>query len=324
MKVRTKKVHGRKIRYTRMGLGLAALGRPGYLTLGHAHDLPQNKSKEEMLRHAIEVLDAAWAAGVRYYDVARSYGEGELFLKLWLELRNIEAKEVTVASKWGYTYTANWQVEAAQHEVKEHTLATLRRQIGESGTLLGPWLRLYQIHSASVESGVLQKQDVLDELARLRDGGLLIGLSVTGVQQADTLEQALSITRGGTPLFGSVQATWNLHERSAGAMLQAAHRAGWLVIIKEGLANGRLTERGLASDSPLLKLSRSEQQPVDGLALGAILAQPWVDVVLSGAATVKHLLSNLKANDNGEALLLNGLLEKSDDYWRSRSLLGWN
>ena len=48
---------------------------------------------------------------------------------------------------------------------------------------------------------------------------------------------------GGVNPFQSVQATWNLLERSAGPALADAHAAGWGVIVKEALANGRLAER---------------------------------------------------------------------------------
>ncbi len=328
MNVLTKTIQGKTIYYSRLGLGLAALGRPGYMTLGHAEDLPAERTQYAMMLHAMGVLDAAWAAGVRYYDVARSYGAGELFLNTWLRIRNIDPDQVTVGSKWGYTYTAQWKVQAEQHEVKDHSLATLRRQIGESSTLLGPWLRLYQIHSATLESGVLEKSDVMDELARLRDGGLVIGLSVSGVQQAAVIEKALTINRGGTPVFGSVQATWNLMERSAGPMLAEAHQAGWLVIIKEGLANGRLTSRGLPDDSPLNELSRNRHESIDALALSAILAQSWVDIVLSGAATVPQLKSNLMSEraswTKTEAMQTESMQIVPNDYWQQRSRLTWN
>src|SRR5262245_29982211 len=121
MNVLTKVIQSKTIQYTRMGLGLAALGRPGYITLGHAQELPGERTQEAMLHHAIGVLDAAWAAGIRYFDVARSYGAGELFLQTWLRIRGISPEQVTVGSKWGYTYTANWQVQAAVHEVKDHS-----------------------------------------------------------------------------------------------------------------------------------------------------------------------------------------------------------
>jgi len=93
-----------------LGLGLAALGRPGYINLGHAGDLHGDYAVEDMQANAHAVLDAAYQAGVRYFDAARSYGKAEVFLGSWLRSREIPPESVTVASKWGYTYTAAWQV----------------------------------------------------------------------------------------------------------------------------------------------------------------------------------------------------------------------
>ena len=151
---------------TPAGLGLAALGRPGYINLGHAHDLEHTYDEKAMEAHAHQVLDAAWEAGVRYFDAARSYGKAEAFLGSWLRSRRIPPEAVTVGSKWGYTYTAGWNVNAPVHEVKEHSLAVLRRQRAESAANLGDYLDLYQIHSATRESGVLENPEVLAELSR--------------------------------------------------------------------------------------------------------------------------------------------------------------
>jgi aryl-alcohol dehydrogenase-like predicted oxidoreductase len=228
---------------SRLGLGLAALGRPGYMTLGHADDLGRDYGVDAMRAHAHAVLDAAAAAGVRYLDAARSYGEAEAFLADWLAARRIVPGSIGVGSKWGYEYTAGWRVDAATHEVKEHSLARLERQLAESRARLGAHLALYQIHSATLESGVLEDRAVLARLARLRAAGVAIGLSLSGPRQAATLQRALAIAIDGAPLFGAVQATWNLLEPSAGAALAAAHAAGLGIIVKEALANGRLTAR---------------------------------------------------------------------------------
>jgi aryl-alcohol dehydrogenase-like predicted oxidoreductase len=274
-----------------------------------------------MERVADAVFDAAYRRGVRYFDVARSYGKGEDFLANWLGQRDLGPSAVTVGSKWGYTYTAGWRVDAPVNEVKDLSLASLRRQFGESRELLGPHLRLYQIHSATLDSGVLDDHGVLDELARLRAGGLAVGLTVTGRQQPETVERALDV--GG---FDTVQATWNLLERTAGPALAAAHAAGLGVIVKEPLANGRLTDRGdIAS---LLDTARQVGATPDAVALAAVLAQPWADVVLSGAATTEELGSNLAALDiELEPEIFERLDEVQEDrltYWKTRSELPWN
>jgi len=320
-----------------LGLGMAALGRPGYINLGHAEDLEGDHDPAAMEARAHAVLDAAWAAGVRYFDTARSYGRGEEFLGSWLGARDIGGDAVTVGSKWGYTYTAGWQVVADHHEIKEHSLAVLVRQWGESRASLGANLGLYQIHSATLDSGVLDNVAVLEELARLRDQGVAIGLTSSGPGQADVLRRALDVEVDGRTLFSVVQATWNLLERSAEPALVDAAARGIGVIVKEAVANGRLTERNEEPGfAPVLALLREEARAggttVDGLAIAAALSRPWTDVVLSGAASVAQLESNLTATAD-EALAsgaaaaertLAHLAQPPEAYWRMRSALAWN
>lgn len=304
-----------------IGLGLAALGRPGYINLGHGEDLRGQTDVDVMERNAHEALDAALDGGVKYFDAARSYGKAEAFLASWLERRGLRPGEVTVGSKWGYTYTAGWEVDADPPEVKDLSAATLRRQLAESRAIFGPHLRLYQIHSATLESGVLEDRDVLEELSRLREEGLAIGVSVTGPRQAETIRRALEVGS-----FDTVQATWNLLERSAGPALAEALGAGLGVLVKEVLANGRLTARG--GDSLLTEVAAERGTTPDALAFAAVLAQPWADVALSGATTVEQLRSNLAAldvdYDDELDRRLAPLTEEPDRYWSTRGALPWN
>jgi len=317
---------------SRVGLGLAALGRPGYINLGHADDLARDYDVAAMRARTGAILDAAWAAGVRYFDAARSYGRAEEFLAAWLETRRIAPEAVTIGSKWGYTYTAGWRVDAAQHEIKEHSLANLERQAAESGRWLAGQLDLYQIHSATLDSGVLNDRAVLERLARLREEGIAVGLSLSGARQADTLRTAMAVRIDGRPVFDAVQATWNILEPSAGPALRQAHDAGMGVIVKEALANGRLTERNTApsfaaSRRRLEQVARAHGCGLDALALAAVLAQPWVDVVLSGAATVGQLQANLTALavrwDDATGAALEPIAEDPRQYWSTRSALPW-
>lgn len=331
--MKLKKFGNTQLAVTPIGLGLAALGRPGYINLGHADDLNRRYDVAAMESHAHAVLDAAWEAGIRYFDAARSYGRAEQFLASWLAARQVAPADVTVGSKWGYTYTADWEVDADVHEVKEHSLAVLQRQIKETYAQLGDYLDLYQIHSATLSSGVLENRPVLDELARLRAGGLHIGLSLSGAKQAETLEKALTVRYDGELLFASVQATWNLLERSAGPALQAAGDAGMAVIVKEALANGRLTPRNSeptfqAKWELLAQTAVAKETTIDALALAAVLAQPWATVVLSGAANADHVRSNVRALeiewDAETAVRLQPLTEAPQTYWQTRSNLPWN
>lgn len=120
-----------------IGLGLAAIGRPGYITLGRARDLGSDRSVETLRRQAHELLDAAYAGGVRYVDAARSYGRAEEFLSSWLDRRGFASGEVTVGSKWGYVYTADWRVGAEVNEVKDHSLAKFQAPAGREPRAAG-------------------------------------------------------------------------------------------------------------------------------------------------------------------------------------------
>lgn len=316
----------------RLGLGLAALGRPAYITLGRGEDLPGGRAPEELERNAHDVLDAAFAAGVRYVDAARSYGRAEAFLRSWLLARGHEPGPVVVGSKWGYRYVGDWRLDAERHEVKDHSAAALRAQLAETEALIGPWLALYQVHSATPESGVLEDGEVLDLLAGLRERGVEIGLTTSGPGQADTIRRALAIERGGRPLFAAVQATWNVLDRSAEAALLEARAACRTVIVKEALANGRLGPRGDAGRAgPVAELARALGVGADAVALGAALSRPWADLVLSGAATPDQLRSNLAATrlDPGAlAAALDGplapLREAPEAYWARRAALPWS
>jgi len=325
MQSRTLGASGLKV--TPIGIGLAGVGRPAYLGFGRDIDLGPDRSVGALRQRTHDLLDAAYAAGVRYVDAARSYGLAERFLGAWLRKHKRQPGDPTVGSKWGYAYVGDWSLDAKVHEVKEHSPGALRRQCAESRAELDGHLLLYQIHSATLETGVLGNRAVLNELGRIKEQGVSIGLSVSGPAQADVIRQSLDARIDGERVFQTVQATWNLLERSAGAALREAHEAGYGVIVKEALANGRLAGRAdLASGVPA-EIASGHGVKVDAVAIAAALANPWVHVVLSGATTVEQLSSNL------EALLVNlpatelealeTLTEPPRDYWLQRQSIPW-
>jgi aryl-alcohol dehydrogenase-like predicted oxidoreductase len=124
----------------------------------------------------------------------------------------------------------------------------------------------------------------------------------------------------------SGEATWNLYERAAEPALVRSHAAGVRVYVKEALANGRLAGRAPAPELEAAA-ARAGTSP-DAVALAAVLARPWADVVLSGAATVGALSSNLRAIEVAWSRDLDRRLapmeEDSGAYWARRAELAWN
>jgi aryl-alcohol dehydrogenase-like predicted oxidoreductase len=299
----------------RLGLGLAALGRPAYINVGRG-ELPADRTVDAMRAASWEVLDAAYAAGVRWVDVARSYGRAEEFLAGWLADR--APAGLTVSSKWGYAYVGEWRLDAPVHEVKEHSLARFTAQWAETSALLGGALSLYQVHSLTADSPLFDDPALQDALASLP---VRVGFSTSGPRQADTVRRALALERHGERVFTAVQSTWNMLETSVGPALAEAHAAGAHVLVKEALANGRL-----AVDPPAAIAGMAEAQGVgpDAVALAAVLTLPWADTVLLGPAGPGQLRANLAALRVHGAASLPGLAVEPEKYWSDRAALAWS
>src|SRR5207244_6597175 len=101
------------------------------------------------------------------------------------------------------------------------------------------------------------------------------------------------------------------------AALSRAREAGLRVLVKEALGNGRLVAR-------LEVAAQRRGVTSDALALAAALAQPWADVVLSGAVSPEMLASNLAARHGSYDGSLDHLAEDPDVYWSKRAKLAWN
>ena len=310
----------------RLGIGLAAVARPAYITTGRSRDLGEQRDPEQLEQRTWAVLDAAVAAGIGYVDVARSYGRAEQFLASWLQAR--PGVDVLVGSKWGYRYVGGWRLDAPTHEVTDHSLAAFLRQREETSALLGDRLSVYHVHSATLETGVLDDDALHGALGELRATGVRVGISTSGAEQAAAVRRALEVVVDGEQLFTSFQATWNVLETSVAPALAEAAAAGAQVLVKEPLANGRLAPGGSDPASARAhELAAALGVSTDALALAAALAAPWATRVLSGAVTPEQVRSNAAAAavvlPPGVQAELATLAQDPSAYWAARSRRDW-
>ncbi|MFD2726989.1 aldo/keto reductase [Hyunsoonleella rubra] len=315
---------------TKIGLGLAALGRPEYINIRENKNL--DKSEKAFKENTFSVLDEAYNLGISYFDTAPSYGKGEAFLQEWNASRNHQ--NVILGTKWGYTYMANWELGFdGKHEVKEHSLEKLKEQWDVSKQLL-PRLKYYQVHSATFESGILENQSVINELHRIKKAtNLKIGITASGANQKEIVSIALKIKVENEALFDSFQVTYNVFEQDAFQILNTALSQGKSVIVKEALANGRVFpnpnfEHYKNTYEVLERLSKKYGVGIDALALRFVMDNLKPTYVLSGASNKKQLKENVKAHDfsfsKTELDVLRNQNIAPKTYWKERDLLTWN
>jgi aryl-alcohol dehydrogenase-like predicted oxidoreductase len=315
---------------TKIGLGLAALGRPDYINIRSDSDI--DKSVEGFRANAFKVLDRSYALGIRDFDVAPSYGFGEQFLQNWNDSRN--HKDVSISTKFGYTYVANWELGySGKHEIKEHSLDKLNLQWDVSKNFL-PDLKIYQIHSATLDSGVLNNINVLSRLNELKQKHKLkIGISSSGTEQVQIIEEAQKVNLDGNALFDSYQVTFNIFEQSCFDILNQLLTEDKTIIIKEALANGRVFrnskfDKYKTAYAYLETLSQNYEVGTDAIAMRFVIDALEPTLVLSGGANTSQIEENLKALNfqlNEEEIeKLKSFAVPPKNYWEERSNLAWN
>jgi aryl-alcohol dehydrogenase-like predicted oxidoreductase len=315
---------------TKIGLGLAALGRPDYINIRSDNTI--DKSINGFKTNALEVLDESYKLGIRDFDVAPSYGLGEQFLLDWNNSR--KHNDVNLSTKFGYTYVANWEIGFdGKHEIKEHSITKLNEQWDISKALL-PNLKIYQIHSATLDSGVLSNKAVLSRLNQLKKNhNLKIGISSSGTEQIKIIEKARDIIFDNEALFDSYQVTFNIFDQSCYMVLRELLAKGKTVIIKEALANGRIFRNKSFQNYKTIYnyldlLASKYNVGADAIGLRFLIDYLEPTILLSGASNCKQIKQNLKALnfelDQTEIEKLKSLKFSPKNYWEERDNLKWN
>jgi len=197
-----------------------------------------------------------------------------------------------------------------------------------------PALKIYQVHSATFESGILENKDVLNRLYEIKkQTGLQIGITTSGVNQSEIIEAALKIKIEKEDLFDSYQVTYNILEQATHNILKLLLELGKTVIIKEALANGRIFKNEKFSHyqkfyNVLNSLAKKYRVGTDAVALRYVMDNLEPTFLLSGASNKEQLEQNIKAQnfklEKEELKVLNSFKTDSQKYWEERNMLSWN
>jgi aryl-alcohol dehydrogenase-like predicted oxidoreductase len=312
-----------------IGLGTAAIGRPQYINL--RQEVSPDFSLARFKEQGVQVLNEAYKQGIRYFDTASGYGLAEQLLIDWI--KDKKYTDIEIATKWGYTYIANFNPNAKIHEVKELSLNNLNKQWEQSKKLL-PYLKSYQIHSATIDSGVFENKKVLDRLGTLKtEYGLHIGLTTSGANQINIIKKALDIEIDGKALFNVFQVTYNIMDQSLYQIAKKLIAHNKRIVIKEALANGRIFPNTKYPHyaklyQTLQNLSVKYKVGIDAIAIRLCMDSFQPYMVLSGALNKNQITQNLKAIrfklDEKEITDLKQFSVTPDQYWNERKQLEWN
>lgn len=281
------------------GLGCNNFGRAGTAT--------------ETLAGTREVIDAAIANGVSFFDTADMYGkEPGLSETLMGDALQGRRERVVLATKFGHQRDMGYDYPAGRGSRRY-----VRRAVEESlRRLQTEWIDLYQLHLPDPETPIAETIDALDEL--VREGKIRYyghsNLAGWQIAEAELTTQLRSSGR-----FISAQNQYSLLARAVEReVLPAAQRfaLGFFPYfpLHNGLLTGKFTREGGPEESRIMSARRHvwENAPWDALdayaefcadrgitmleaTFGWLLAQPTVASVIAGATSAAQIEANAKA-----------------------------
>jgi aryl-alcohol dehydrogenase-like predicted oxidoreductase len=295
----------------RTGLELSRIGL-GCGNFGGIGSAPELFGRGESEEQAFALMDAAWAAGITFFDTAASYGGGrsESWIRKWRSERGVP---VLSSSK------VYWSVTGDPDDRGLSRKRILREVEGSLGRLGVDQLDLYLTHAPDPETPIEETLRALDELV---SAGKVRAIGASNLD-AQQLEEALETSeRLGLARFEWVQNEFSLLEQRAGGVLAVCEReglgftpfsplgGGWLTgkyRRGEGYpAGSRMTLRpepyeDLATEETFDALEAFEAAAAERgvepttLAIAWVLSDPHVTAVVVGPRRPEHLMPALAA-----------------------------
>jgi aryl-alcohol dehydrogenase (NADP+) len=247
---------------------------------------------------ASEIMDLAYAAGVRFFDTADVYpppgtpevrGRSEEILGSWLKRRGLRA-DVVLATKVGKPMGGS--------DVAGLSRAAILRACDESlRRLQTSWIDLYLAH---VPDWATPLDETLATLYELMQSGKVRSIGCSNFPPAELVHWLSAAESVGMTSAGAYQQRYNLLTREVERQtmpLCALYGVG--VIAHSPLAGGLLTDRSTANQpatAPAARLRRlavEHGRSLTRVALSWTLSRPGIASVVLGVSCSEQLRDNL-------------------------------
>ena len=282
--------------WPRLGLGCASLGTP-----------PPALSDSD----AVAVMSAAFARGIRFFDVAPLYGGGLAEQRLGAALHDRPRDALVLCTKTGVTRPFGQSAMPAgatrrrQFDVWDYSAKATRISVETSLARLGV-TRLDVVHLHDIESHLDACVEAYEELERLRDEGLVGAIGV-GSNVVEPVRKLSARVRLDAVLLAGC---YTLLDQHGSTFLGDAHRKG-IRVIAGGIFNSGMLAKWpqpaptygyepadaaiLARTARIASFCERHDVPLGTAALQFVIAHPAITTVLIGPRSVRELDDNLQA-----------------------------
>ena len=232
-----------------LGYGAFKIGRNVGTKYDRAYELPGPAAVTALLNGVLDL-------GINYIDTAPAYGLSEERIGQAISHRRGQFVLSTKVGEFfeGGVSRYDFSTDAVRKSV-ETSLRRLRTDV----------LDFVFIHADREDARIVEQTEVVPTLVSLRDAGLVRGIGLSGY----TTEGF----RAALPWADALMVAYHRDDASLAPVIDEAHRRDVSVIVKKGLASGRLPA---------------------AQALSFVLGNPAVSSVVVGSLSLDHLRENLR------------------------------
>lgn len=239
-----------------IGLGTVKLGRDQGVKYPNDFTIPDDKA-------ASHLIDLARNLGINLIDTAPAYGISEQRLG---PLLKGQRQDWVICSKVGEEFDKG---ESCFDFSAKHTRFSIERSLKRLKT---DFIDMVLVHSDGNDLNVIEQQDVLEELQRCKQQGLIRAYGVSTKTVAGGLSAAQKTD--------AVMATFNLDYKDEKPVIDFCEKNNKGLLIKKAFASGHMGWKG--------------EDPIQA-SMDFIFSHPGVSSAIVGTINPKHLMANVEA-----------------------------